>query len=321
MNSNRHRARKTGHRYEAPTPYFQFPLELIGSVALAALSLGARRVLDRLIIEQLSTWGTLGSTNGKLAVSYIQLAAHTGVRKQEIASALAELVDLGLIVIAHGRRPKGAAKTRPNFYRLTFLPDHEGVWPSEEWRRFEPSEGAGPIAWQAALARAKDIARAAHKRRLRTGRPFRTEEETDAAIKPPAILLKRLGKDKRIGHPGNKQTRAALNEVNGRRSHFLKGTDRALHWGTDRAPKNATEGTDRAPAPEGTDRAPPSTSSVHVVGASSEASEGREPSSSSMPDVDVQARGEEWIQDEQCGVGATAPFGRPTVSSQQTALA
>jgi len=167
-----YRARKTGRRYEyeAPAPYFQFPLELIGSVALAALSLGARRVLDRLIIEHL---GNAGKHNGKLAVSYVQLAAHAGVQKKEIAAALAELVDLGLIVIAHGRRPKGVAKTRPNFYRLTFLPDHEGVWPSEEWRRFEPSEGAGPIAWRAALVRAKDIAHAARKRRVGGKRPFR----------------------------------------------------------------------------------------------------------------------------------------------------
>jgi hypothetical protein len=40
---------------------------------------------------------------------------------------LAELVDLGLVVIAHGRRAKGAAMARPNLYRLTFLPDHEGA--------------------------------------------------------------------------------------------------------------------------------------------------------------------------------------------------
>src|SRR5208283_4123800 len=211
----------------------------------------------------------------KLAVSYIQLAAHTGVRKQEIASALAELVDLGLIVIAHGRRPEGAAKTRPNLYRLTFLPDFEGVWPSEEWRRFEPSKGAGPIAWRAALARAKDIAHAARKRRL-SGKPFRTDEEAHAAIAAAEILLKRLGKDKRIGHLGNKQTRAALNEVNGRRSHFLKGMDHTPHWGMDHTPKNAKKGMDHTPAPGGMDHTPPSTTSVHVGDGAGASSEGRE---------------------------------------------
>jgi hypothetical protein len=167
VNSSHHRARS---RYEAPPPYFQFPLELIGSVALAALSLRARRVLDRLVIEHLEN---AGKHNGKLAVSYSQLSAHAGVNQREVASGLAELVDLGLLVVSHGRRPKGAAVTRPNFYRLTFLPDHEGVFPSEEWRRFEPSEGAGPISWRVALARAKDVSHAARKRRLKGGRPLR----------------------------------------------------------------------------------------------------------------------------------------------------
>jgi len=294
-----YRARKTGRRYEyeAPAPYFQFPLELIGSVALAALSLGARRVLDRLIIEHL---GNAGKHNGKLAVSYVQLAAHAGVQKKEIAAALAELVDLGLIVIAHGRRPKGVAKTRPNFYRLTFLPDHEGVWPSEEWRRFEPSEGAGPIAWRAALVRAKDIAHAARKRRVGGKRPFRSDEEADEAIKPAQIMLKRLGKDKRIGHPGNKQTRAALNEVNGRRSHFLRGMDHTPHrgmdhtphWGMDHTPKKASEGMDHTPAPGGMDHTPPSTSSVHVGDGAGASSVGREHDVASTPDSDARIAAE-----------------------------
>jgi len=282
MNSNR--PRKTGRRYEAPTPYFQFPLELIGSVAMAALSLGARRVLDRLIIEHL---GNAGRHNGKLAVSYSQLETHARVHRKEVAAALAELVDVGLIVIVHGRRPKGSAKTRPNFYRLTFLPDHEGIWPSEEWRRFEPSEGAGPEAWRAALTRAKDIAHAARKRRLRTGRPFRTEQEADAATKPAEILLKRVGKDKRIGHPGNKQTRAALNEVNGRRSHFPQGDDPSPIKGMIRPPKKAAEGMIRPPGPEGMIRPLPSTTLVTVAdgaGASSDVP--------STPDIDARTGAE-----------------------------
>jgi hypothetical protein len=117
----------------------------------------------------------------------------------------------------------GATKTPPNFYRLTFLPDHEGGWPSDEWRRFESSD---PKAWAVALARAKDIARAARKRRM-GGKPFRSEEEADAANAPAKRRLKRIGKE-RINGPGNKQTRAALNEANGRNDsskiHFAQRT-------------------------------------------------------------------------------------------------
>ena len=121
-------------RYETPRPYVQLSLELLGSVSMAALSLAASRVLFRLITEHLTN---AGKENGKLAVSYRQLATYAGVHEKQIASALAELVDLGLVVVVQGRRPKGATKTPPNFYRLTFLPDHEGGWPSDEWRRFE----------------------------------------------------------------------------------------------------------------------------------------------------------------------------------------
>jgi len=261
------------HRYEVPTPYFQFPLELIGSVAVAALSLRARRVLDRLIIEHLEN---AGKHNGKLAVSYTQLAFHAGVHEKEIASGLAELVDLGLIVVAHGERPRGAAVTRPNFYRLTFLPDHEGVFPSEEWRRFEPSEGAGLIAWRTALARAKDVSHAARKRR------FRSDEEAEAAVEPARIVLKRLGKDKRTGLPGNKQTRAALNEVNGRRIHFSGRDDSSGSHGTTHPVAGAAaHGTTHPVGQDGTTRPVPSIFGVHIAG--------RHDDAASTPDIDATA--------------------------------
>jgi hypothetical protein len=115
------------------------------------------------------------------------------------------------VVIVHGKRHNGAAKTRPNIYRLTFLPDYEGGWPSEEWRRHEPSKGAGDKAWATALARTKDVARTARRRRHSGKVAFRSEAEADAAIAPAESVLKRLGK--KIGRPGNKQTRAAISEA------------------------------------------------------------------------------------------------------------
>jgi hypothetical protein len=251
-------------RYETPRPYVQLSLELLGSVSMAALSLAASRVLFRLITEHLTN---AGKENGKLAVSYRQLATYAGVHEKQIASALAELVDLGLVVVVQGRRPKGATKTPPNFYRLTFLPDHEGGWPSDEWRRFESSD---PKAWAVALARAKDIARAARKRRM-GGKPFRSEEEADAANAPAKRRLKRIGKE-RINGPGNKQTRAALNEANGRNDsskiHFAqrdessRGSERIQ--GTSHPVEAAKARTDRPVGGHGTTRPVPSTTSVLI---------------------------------------------------------
>jgi len=271
----RRRNNEKHSRYEAPAPYFQFPLELIGSVVLAALSLGARRVLDRLIVEHLKN---AGKENGRFTVSYTQLGAHAGVHQKDVAGALAELVDLGLLVIQHGERPKGAARSRPNCYRLTFLPDYEGVWPSKEWRRFEPSDGADAKARASALARAKDVAHAARRRRLNGDRPLRTEEEAEASVRGAENLLERVGKGQKLGRPGNKQTRAALNEVNARRNRFSHGMDRPVAHGMDRPVKMAEYGMDRPVGPHGMDRPVPSTSLVHVADDRDE---------TSTPDIDV----------------------------------
>jgi hypothetical protein len=199
-------------RYRTPEPFAQLTLALFGSIALTAASLAARRTLDRLIAEHLKHGG---KENGRLAVSYAQLAIHAGVQEREIAGALAELVDLGLVIISRrGQRPNGAAKTRPNLYRLTFLPDYEGGWPSDEWQRYDASIGTVSKAWSVALARAKRIAHAARKRRQDGKPPLRSEAEADATIAPVESVLKHLGKGNKIGRPGNKQTRAALVEHN-----------------------------------------------------------------------------------------------------------
>ncbi len=43
---------------------------------------------------------------------------------------------------------------------------------------------------------------------------FRTDAEIAATIEPAEAALRKTGKDKKVGRPGNKHTRAALNEVN-----------------------------------------------------------------------------------------------------------
>jgi hypothetical protein len=138
MPNRRHSGQRVS-RHECEQPFAQLPLSLLGGVVLNALSIMARRVLDRLIAEHLKHGGR---DNGRLHVSYRQLAQWTRANDGNIPPALAELVDLGLLVITHGERVAGSSKVAPNVYRLTFFPDHEDAASTDEWRRWEPSRGA-----------------------------------------------------------------------------------------------------------------------------------------------------------------------------------
>jgi hypothetical protein len=161
MPNRRHSGQRVS-RHECEAPFAQLPLSLVGGVVLSALSITARRVLDRLIAEHLKHGGR---ENGRLHVSYRQLAQWTRANDGNIPPALAELVDLGLLVITHGERVAGSSKVAPNVYRLTFFPDHEDAASTDEWRRWEPSRGAPPAAWDAAASRAREAVKAARKRR------------------------------------------------------------------------------------------------------------------------------------------------------------
>jgi hypothetical protein len=198
-------------RHELERPFVALPLSLVGGVAFNALGLTARRALDRLIAEHLLH---AGEENGRLKVSYRQLATWTGANEGNISPALAEIVDLGLLVICKDERVAGSVKQPANLYRLTFLPDHEGAAPTDEWRRWEPSDRTDDEAWRAAPLRARLAAQKARQRRV-LGKPaFRTAAESETAVASAEEVLKRTGRDKKIGRPGNKQTRAALCEVN-----------------------------------------------------------------------------------------------------------
>ncbi len=85
---------------------------------MRALSLVARRALDRIEIEHMNHGG---ADNGRLPVTYRDFEA-SGVRRHSVASAIRELAALGFIEITrHGYG--GAAETRtPSLYRLTYRP-------------------------------------------------------------------------------------------------------------------------------------------------------------------------------------------------------
>jgi hypothetical protein len=93
------------------------PRQMIESPAWRALSLGARRALDRIELEHMSHGG---AENGKLPVTYLDFE-HTGVRRHSVAPAIRELAALGFIEIMR-KGYHGAAELRaPSLYRLTYL--------------------------------------------------------------------------------------------------------------------------------------------------------------------------------------------------------
>jgi len=104
-------------------------LELLESVAWRAMSLTAWRVLNRIIVEH---GGHGGGENGKLIVTHRQLH-DWGVSKNSIGNAIDELEHLGLIRVRKGRG--GTGGRHANLFRLTWIGDHEGGSPTNDWKR------------------------------------------------------------------------------------------------------------------------------------------------------------------------------------------
>lgn len=101
--------------------------DMIESPAWRALSVNARKALDRLMLEHLAH---AGHENGNLICTYENFAAY-GVTRRFISAAIRELVFFGWIRITHGET---CSEVRPpNIYRLTWKPSTE--FPAtNEWK-------------------------------------------------------------------------------------------------------------------------------------------------------------------------------------------
>lgn len=108
---------------------------MIESPAYQALTLAARRILDRLLIEQIEH---AGRENGRLKVSYTEFEKF-GVDRHAIRGALDELMRLGFIACASpGRRSYGSDPGRIATYRLNFygvVDSDEAGPPTNDWER------------------------------------------------------------------------------------------------------------------------------------------------------------------------------------------
>jgi hypothetical protein len=119
--------------------------------ARRALSLAARRALERIEIEHLVHGG---KDNGKLPVTYRDFEKWL-VRPDTIASAIRELVALGFVEVTRHGYGGAAEKRAPNLYRLTYTAAWDAV-------KVAPT-GTHEYLRIATLAEAEAIAKAARK--------------------------------------------------------------------------------------------------------------------------------------------------------------
>jgi hypothetical protein len=106
--------------------------DMLHSPAWCALSLSARRLLDRIEIELM---GHGGADNGKLPVCYDDFEKY-GIRRHAIRPAIREAVALGFLEVTEQGRAGNADFRRPNLFRLTY-PYTTTAAPTHEWQRIK----------------------------------------------------------------------------------------------------------------------------------------------------------------------------------------
>jgi len=141
--------RFTNRRTRIGGQFVALRIEMLESSAWCALSLSARRLLDRIEIEQAAHGG---ADNGKLRVTYDNFEEY-GIDRHAIGPALREAVALGFLEITEAGRAGTAEFRTPNGFRLTFLHATNAA-PTDEWRRFESLDAAVATASAARAATA-----------------------------------------------------------------------------------------------------------------------------------------------------------------------
>lgn len=117
-------------------PWAWMTRAMLESPAWAALSIHARRIIDRVLIEHMAHAGT---QNGALPVSYADIEA-LGIRRNRISSAIAEAVSLGFLDHQRGRAAGGAAQGHVQLFRLTWLRTGDGEPATNRWKSIDAEE-------------------------------------------------------------------------------------------------------------------------------------------------------------------------------------
>jgi len=126
------------NRPPAGEPWVWLTNEMITSPAWQAMSLAARKIVDRLMIEHMAHGGT---ENGNLIVTYADFRKY-GIRDKTIASAIREAVALGWVqVISKGGKARGDIR-HPSYYALAWLPWRDATPAKNTWRTVRSPEQA-----------------------------------------------------------------------------------------------------------------------------------------------------------------------------------
>lgn len=131
-------------------PFIPHRLEMLSGAAFGALSLAARRCLDRMEVEHLEH---AGRENGELIVTYADFESF-GIRRSSVAAALRELENAGFIETTLKGRGGNADFRKASKYRLTFVTAKGQTAPTDEWRNAptppqdidsRPENGSGAV--------------------------------------------------------------------------------------------------------------------------------------------------------------------------------
>jgi hypothetical protein len=117
-------------------------IEMLESAAYRVLSLSARRVIERIVIEHAHHGG---KDNGKLTVTYEDFVAY-GIDRQSIPPAIREAEALGFIEVTQHGRPSAGEHRWPNIFRLTHVYCDTAELPTHEWRKIKSAKEAKRIA-------------------------------------------------------------------------------------------------------------------------------------------------------------------------------
>jgi hypothetical protein len=124
---------------------------MMESEAWRALPLGARHVIDRVMLEHMAHAGT---ANGELTVTYDDFAQYGLSSRRMTAQSIRIAIALGFLdVVEPGVRSFGAAR-RATRYGLTWLPRRDRTPASNRWKRIATT-GAAKQAIRFARDRAR----------------------------------------------------------------------------------------------------------------------------------------------------------------------
>jgi hypothetical protein len=184
MTSRRHRRRPN-------TISGQFAphlIDMIESPAWRALSLSARRCLERIEIEMAHHGGR---SNGELPVTYRNFVAY-GAPRARVKPALAELVTLGFITMTPGHASLSPNYGRAARFRLLFRSGIDGPPEEHRWKRLKTNVEA-KLAAKAARASAM---RKRHTRTSANASPYGSQSEPLAS----SSESEPLGASRKVNH-------------------------------------------------------------------------------------------------------------------------